>query len=144
MMRNIYYRKSDGEIIGYDNSVVPAQISGYVTLTLDLDTEIFASRQKIVDGELVDKTDAEIAGLRAITPTDVSRAVNIELANSDQYLVPDRPMPDDVREGWAMYRQQLRDLSKGDPRPTADQMMIAFPKRPDGTDPVASLRERQS
>ncbi|MBR1206949.1 MULTISPECIES: phage tail assembly chaperone [unclassified Bradyrhizobium] len=53
-------------------------------------------------------------------------AVSAELASSDQYMVPDRPVAN--REAWTTFRQALRALSR---LPDAPTMARNWPARPD-------------
>ncbi|MGY3482213.1 hypothetical protein ACVW1C_000096 [Bradyrhizobium sp. USDA 4011] len=53
-------------------------------------------------------------------------AVSAELASTDQYMVPDRPVPN--RDAWAAFRQALRGLSN---LPDAPTMARNWPARPD-------------
>ncbi|UFX41784.1 phage tail assembly chaperone [Bradyrhizobium sp. 41S5] len=53
-------------------------------------------------------------------------AVSAELASTDQYMVPDRPVAN--RDAWAAFRQALRDLSSLSDAPT---MARNWPARPD-------------
>ena len=55
------------------------------------------------------------------------------------YMVPDRPMPADVRAAWVAYRAALRALPK---LPDAAAMVKAWPARPDKIDPIQNLRQR--
>lgn len=60
-------------------------------------------------------------------------AIAAELLATDQFVMPDRPMSEEVRDAWQVYRQQLRDLSKL-PGTSADKW-AAWPSRPDGKAP---------
>ena len=62
-------------------------------------------------------------------------AIATELQATDQFTVPDRPISDEVREAWFVYRQALRDLSKL--AGTTDDKWAAWPERPDGWKPSA-------
>lgn len=57
-------------------------------------------------------------------------AIATELQATDQFTVPDRPISDEVREAWFVYRQALRDLSKL--AGTTNDKWAAWPERPDG------------
>lgn len=65
----------------------------------------------------------------------VKGAIVAELAATDQYMVSDRPLSDEAREGWRIYRQELRDL-KG----SAEEIVANWPVRPDNAS-VASLAQ---
>jgi YHS domain-containing protein len=83
----------------------------------------------------------EVVALPAPPPVivEVKVARNNELAATDVYMVPDRPMSDEVRAAWRTYRQRLRDLGA---ITTAAEMIAAWPPRPDGRDAIMILRSR--
>jgi YHS domain-containing protein len=83
----------------------------------------------------------EVVALPAPPPAiaEIKIARNSELAATDAYLVTDRPMPDEVRAAWRTYRQALRDLGA---LSTAEEMIAAWPIRPDGRDVIADMRAR--
>ncbi|WP_247563940.1 phage tail assembly chaperone [Bradyrhizobium sp. 188] len=62
---------------------------------------------------------------------ELREAVRAELAASDKFMMPDYPISDVDRAAWAVYRQALRDCSKGNG--TAVAMLAAIPARPDGS-----------
>ncbi|UGA45948.1 phage tail assembly chaperone [Bradyrhizobium quebecense] len=66
----------------------------------------------------------------------VKLAVAAELSATDQYMVTDRNVAN--RETWAVYRQQLRDLSK---QPDAPSMVRNWPCHPTGAETPANLRQ---
>jgi YHS domain-containing protein len=70
----------------------------------------------------------------------VKAARDAELAATDAYMMPDRPMTDWAHEEWRAYRQKLRDLGS---LSTADAMVAAWPVRPDGRDAIADMRASQ-
>jgi hypothetical protein len=61
----VYYRASDGEIIGWTTSHDPAAPDGYELAGFAEPFDPDPTTQKIVDGEVVPKSDAE---RRAATP----------------------------------------------------------------------------
>jgi hypothetical protein len=69
------------------------------------------------------------------TVREVRAARNVELAETDAMMLPDRNVAD--RIAWRSYRQALRDLGA---LGSADEMIAAWPRRPDGHDPIESFR----
>ena len=76
---------------------------------------------------------------QAITREEILSLRNAELAATDSMMVPDRPLSEEQRQGWRVYRQALRDL--GSIHEALD-IIEAWPKRPDESDaiPIALLR----
>lgn len=151
---HIYFRPTDGEICGWCNSPVPEVPAGLLVSTIDVpDGAHFWPDPKLhkidlVTHELIDKSPEEQALANAVTIHEVNSVIYTQLKNSDEVVVPDRPLSDVKRAAWVTYRQALRDLSKphdtDDPtrRPTPADMIRAWPMHPSGIDPIPSLRER--
>lgn len=144
---NIHYRLSDGEICGWETGTPTARPGLKITsVVVDAGYHCVPDPKlhKIdtTTHELIDKTPEEIA--LAIMPTliDVQQTVAMQLSGTDQYMMPDRPLNDDTRAAWSVYRQALRDLNKGNPAPTIIDMINNFPSRPDGFNVSAALRAR--
>lgn len=76
------------------------------------------------------------------TLADVRRAVAVELAGTDKFVLPDFPISETDCAAWINYRQALRDSSKG--RATPADVLAAIPARPDGIDALEWLRSRPS
>jgi hypothetical protein len=94
-------------------------------------------RVDIATGRLVEKTAAEIAQDNAPSLFEVESIVRGALAASDEFIMPDRTVPD--RDAWIAYRQALRGLSN---QPDVGAMIDVWPSRPDGIDPIPGLRTR--
>lgn len=146
--------KTSGDICGYGSGAPTHFSDKFETIEIEVPPgaplHVDSLRQKFdsVTRSLVDKTPVEIALALQPTVIEMSHLVLSELSQTDQHIVPDRPMPESRRQSWIAYRQSLRDLSKPqdaeDPtrRPTPAEMVLAWPVRPDGTDPVQHIRER--
>lgn len=91
---------------------------------------------KIVNGEKIELTDAEIAELASLQSeweagvTDRQWAVvrtdrNARLAASDWTQLADNPLSGEKRALWADYRQALRDITT-----QADPFNISWPVEP--------------
>ena len=85
---------------------------------------------------IVRRTRAEIAEALRLS---VTNAIADELARTDMVMVDiaDRPMPTEQRGRWRDYRQALRDLTG-----SVEDILAAWPLRPDGIDAAQRLRER--
>lgn len=130
---NIHYHKTTGQIMAYDQSEVAdlrdSRFPDHSVLFLLALVSINAKTQKIdvLTGELIDKADDEQIHAHLPTLHEVQSAIAHELHHTDSYMVPDRPMADEMRNAWITYRQALRDLSK---LPTPTAMVTAWPARP--------------
>lgn len=98
-------------------------------------------RINVETDQLSEISAGEIALADRPTVDEVQAAIVAQLQATDAFMMPDRPLSDPARAAWAVYRQALRDLSNRAAVTVAD-MLAAFPQRPDGADPVASLRLR--
>jgi hypothetical protein len=78
-----------------------------------------------------------------VTVEDVKSARMLELDATDDYInwPHDRPGAEEMRARWTPYRQSLRDLGRFT---TVNEMLAAWPLRPDDLDAVAHLRERMT
>lgn len=137
------YRIEDGEILSVAHDVTPRAVQGCKTLEVD-SSSIDPSTMKVdlATLKVVNKTAAEIALAALPTLAEVQNAIVLHLHATDAFMMPDRPLSDQVRDAWKVYRQTLRDLSKGSPAPSVADMIAAFPKRPDGLDTIGHLRAR--
>jgi len=85
---------------------------------------------KMVNGVLVEMTDAEIATANAerddyinnLLPIDIRNQRNVLLAETDYMALSDVTMSDD----WTTYRQALRDIPSQDGFPSG----VTWPTKP--------------
>lgn len=145
---HVHYRVADGEIVGYENCEPPSSQPDCLVLSIETEEEPAACfngaayKVDIKDGPaIVAKTDAEKLTESQPSDIDTRGAIAAELARTDAYMVPDRPLSDDARAAWSAYRRSLRDLSK---ITDVAQRMTAWPLRPDGVDIVAVWKRRTS
>lgn len=141
---NIHFRLSDGEIVGWGNADVEAA-PGVVIAGIDVpegqhivpdrDTQKIDLKTRMI----VDKTPEEQALARAPNAFEMKMAIAQELAATDQFVMPHRPMAADERAAWTTYQQALRDLSKQGMTPI--EMMNAWPMHPKGYDPLHLMRQ---
>jgi hypothetical protein len=141
----IQARLGDGEILGYGNSPPVHVIDGCDLAIIDDSGGTCAPDSGLhkidwLTSDIVDKTHDERSFALVPRPFEVRIAVSNELAATDQYTAPDRPMSEATRRAWLAYRQGLRNLSKLNKTPSA--MIKAWPERPDGFDPISALRAR--
>lgn len=151
MIYHLLYYIATGVIFGHETSPsddLPADWGG---LTVEIDGSVPTSKTHRVDPSgptLIALTDVERAKADEPGDAEVRSFIRREIEASDEFILPDRPMMESRRTSWISYRQALRDLSKPheieDParRPTPAEMVMAWPVRPDGGDPVQHLRER--
>jgi hypothetical protein len=137
MTFGIYYRAADGEILGWTNQRDPVAPDGMSLVQFDDPIDVDPLRQKVRDGEVVDKTAAEQRAARLPTLREVQQAIFAELRRTDPLMLPDYPILSGERHAWTVYRQMLRDLS-GD----AVHRINSWTLPPDGVDPILALRER--
>lgn len=147
------YDPSTGEIVG--NGVAEERprhpLGAHVHAAIERDPEGEApthETHRVIFDEvfgvpcIVSKSEADrqIAMLPRLM-IDVQTVIASELAASDRTQVGDFPIHSTEKVRWQEYRQALRDLSKKYPD---DQiaMILAWPTRPDGADPIAALRAR--
>lgn len=138
----VHYHKTTGAIASWGSAPTEeSHFADHAIAILPVDTLVDPAQQRIdpATETLISKTDEEIRRERQPKDFEVENAIAAELAATDQYAMPDRPMTDERREAWRAYRQILRDLSKG--LSHADQVRY-WPLRPDGLDAIASLRAR--
>lgn len=144
---HIIYDPVSGEIDGWVTGAIAdvAVPDGMSVIAVDLDDAPDPKTEKIdtVTLLLVAKNATEQVAANVVTEREVQVAIFVALSSSDSKMLPDR---DDIspqdRNKWVMYRKTLRDLSKGDPRPTPAAMIAAWPLDPDGIDAIANLRNR--
>jgi hypothetical protein len=141
-MRFAHFNLSDGRIVQVNAGTVFDR-RGYGVLLLDQDSNIKAG---VVDlSSLLPTSDglftgSVIAEIELATIAVVKQLRDSELAGTDWYvsLPADRPGAEDMRARWTPYRQALRDLGQF---AIVNDMLAAWPLRPDGLDAVAHLRE---
>jgi hypothetical protein len=141
MILNVIYDER-GEIVSFETGDATTQGPGLVRVRYDGDVARLRARHyRIVDGELVEKSDGEIADLMRPTLSEINTAILCELNATDDFVDPpsDRPLKGPFLLDWKPYRKALRDLSKLD---GPDEMVRAWPLRPDGSDAIAPLRAR--
>lgn len=142
-MITLLYRVTDGEIVSVAHGVTPRDMPGCKTIEIawsSIDPKLHKVDLATLD--VVNKTAAEVALAAVPTLADVQNEIIRQLHSTDSFMMPDRPLPDQARADWMAYRRALRDLSKGNPAPSAVDMIAAFPKRPDGVDALGHLRMR--
>jgi len=138
----IYYHKQTGAIrIWGDESATAESMLGP-----DYAVSRFAEPQTVdplldmIDvetGDIISRTRAERA--EVMRPV-VTNAIADELEATDKYMTvpPDRPASVATNsDAWREYRQALRDL-----RGPVEEILEAWPHRPDGIDAVQHLRDR--
>lgn len=145
MMLNIHYDPTTGNIDGYDTDPDSPARPGLAVVWSRVDEIPNVKLYKVNTDTLwlVPKTVEEITEANRPTKAEVNGAVYVTLLASDVYMLPDYPVTPEVQDSWKVYRQALRDLSKGSPAPTADEMIAAWPLDPNGNDAIANLKERQ-
>ena len=132
----IHYNPADGEILGWGSGFEPEPIEGMAVAFVE-PFNPDPTRQKF-DGEaLVDKTPDETWRARLPKIHEVRMAVMAELGRTDQFMLVDAPIDEFEQNAWRAYRKKLREL-RGDPV----DMVDAWPKPPDGADPIPDLRAR--
>jgi hypothetical protein len=130
MTTYIHYRESDGEIFGWETGVSePSAQPDLATAALEDVVTPDPRRQRfdVAALGLVDKDADDIAASLAPTADDLRRRIAGELAATDQFMMPDRPLTGEMRAAWVTYRQALRDLSK---LPTPAAQLAAWPASP--------------
>ena len=135
----IYYRSSDGEIMGWTTSFDPVAPDGMSLAVFDepFQPEPLIERFDVAANAVVEKTAEEKRLSRLPTLAEVMSAVFFELQRTDPFMLDDYPHHGNERREWIDYRQMLRKLS-GD---VAD-MINDWSMPPDGVDPITTLRER--
>jgi Phage tail assembly chaperone protein len=138
-MQVIHFHKITGKISAWGTGESDSShFQDHEIVRLDVEN-VDPSRHMIVGGALVERSEEEIAESNRPSMQQVANAIAGELAASDSFMVPDRPLTNAVRASWVAYRQALRDLSK---LPTPAAMILAWPPHPDGTDVASELRKR--
>ncbi len=67
--------------------------------------------QKVVEGVIVDKEPPSDLELNAVALRELRNIRNESLASSDWTQLPDNALSDATKALWAVYRQELRDLT---------------------------------
>ena len=91
--------------------------------------------KKLVNGELIDMTDAEIAEVTSehdVSPFDnlireLRQARNNKLQQTDWMTCSDSPT---ITDEWKAYRQALRDITK-DLKTVDDVRSVTWPTKPE-------------
>lgn len=148
---HLLYRTETGAIFAIETSPSTALPSDIGSISVPDQGVIPTSRTHRIDvtatpHSLVELTEAERLDANRPNNVEVTIGVARELAVTDQFMAPDRPMSEDQRAAWTAYRQALRDLSKSDPVRgrvrTTVEMIQDWPIRPDGADAIQSFRSR--
>lgn len=74
-----------------------------------------------------------------LTRDDMMGLRNQELMATDQYMVEDRPLAPQEKQAWKDYRRTLRDLGQIE---SVAAIKAAWPNRPNGSDAIAHVREK--
>lgn len=141
----VYFRVSDGEILGWvtGGSADPRPDCSIASVEGPDRGEIIPDpkRQKIdLDTlRIVEKSPAEISMALMPALIEMTQLVYGELLSTDCFMLPDFPISEEARRHWRAYRQSLRELSRC---ASPYEMLLAWPTRPDGVDPSASLHLR--
>ena len=94
---------------------------------IELQSPQDAHLYKVINGEIVRKSDAEIAGTNLPKDLAIFRGGRDELLKSSDWTqAADSPLSDAKKAEWATYRQQLRDL----PANTSDPANPTWPTPP--------------
>jgi hypothetical protein len=143
MIFAIYYRASDGEILGWTTQHNPVAPDGMILAVFDepFQPEPLNERFDAAANAVIEKTAEEKRRSQLPTLHNVQVQIYLELVRTDIFMLPDFPIAPERRHAWASYRQMLRGLSKL-ARPAA--MITGWTLAPDGVDPIADLRERQN
>lgn len=145
-MMYIHYRPSDGEIFGWETGTVePVGLNGMSIVSVEMNVQPDSLTQKINVATLQIVGKTEVEKVQSLQPTinELKQKIFSELSATDNMMMPDRDdiLPQD-RIKWVAYRKALRDLSKGDPKPTSAEMVVAWPLDPTGKDAIENLRNR--
>ena len=135
----IHYHKRTGEIRqwGHDDGSLDSFAGPQYAIALfDEWQNIDPLRQRIDVDQLtiVRRTRAERGEAMRL---DVVNSIANELAATDAFMMPDRPMKKEHRELWRDYRQALRELSG-----SVEDILADWPARPDGIDAAQFLRDQ--
>ena len=135
----IYYRASDGEIMGWTNQSDPVAPDGMRLAVFDepFQPEPLNEKFDVAANAVVEKTTEERRLSRLPTQREVQEAVFAELRRTSEHMFEDYPHHGNDRHHWVDYRRMLRELS-GD----AADMIKTWKPAPDGVDPIIALRER--
>lgn len=121
----IHFHKATGRIGAWGNAdSEESHLPDHDIVRLDTNVAVDPKRHRIAAGELVEVDD--LAAWNAPTEGDLAARIEMELAATDQFMMPDRNVPN--RYAWVAYRQALRDLSK---LKGAAAQLAAWPTRPD-------------
>jgi hypothetical protein len=138
-----HYDRKTGHIVQITQSSHPFEREGY-GCALVHDAAVLNGPHRVLLGTVqMGEFGWDYAAVEPFTPpltvSDVKSRRDTELAATDALMVPDRPLEDEVRSKWREYRQALRDLGSFG---SAEQMIAAWPFRPEGHDAVADWRPR--
>ena len=141
MIFAIYYRASDGEIMGWTNQSDPVAPDGLRLAVFDepFQPEPLLEKFDATANAVVEKTAEERSLSRLPTRREVQEAVFGELSRTNELMLDDYPHHGNDRHQWTLYRRMLREL-RGD----AADMINDWALPPDGIDPITALRERLS
>lgn len=146
MPKFVHFNPDTGEIVQVSDQSHLFEREGFkVAVPLRPTYPDFHARRYAVDLASVYEDDylgAPLCDLVELPPEPISvqqvkMLRDAELRATDEYMVPDRPMTEEMRDQWRLYRQALRDFGT---LKTALEMIAAWPERPDGRDPLCNLR----
>ena len=138
-MRRIHYDPSSGEVVQVESGMAGIVRDGCLIASVPDDVDPLGMR--VVDlqfdapevGPAPMPTAVLVSGAplprRALAHLMVRALRNAELASTDRFVAPDYPVDDATRAQWTDYRAALRDLGR---HQTVDEMIAAWPPRPDG------------
>src|SRR6185312_4983873 len=135
---HLLYRIETGLIFATETSPSTFLPAGIGSISVDGYGALPTSKTHRIDvtgtpHALVELTDAERHTNDLPKNAEIVAAVAQELTYTDRFMMPDRDLPGDVLASWVAYRKTLRNLSKLD---GALSMIIGWPTRPDGVDPI--------
>tara|TARA_R110000823_G_scaffold142667_2_gene272776 strand:- start:515 stop:907 length:393 start_codon:yes stop_codon:yes gene_type:complete len=105
------YNVSTGEItrvVNCPDDVIHLQLSPGEALVEGFSND---ATQMVVDGEIVDKEPPSDLELNAVALWELRNIRDELLVSSDWTQLPDNALSDATKALWAVYRQQLRDLT---------------------------------
>ena len=105
------YKASTGEItrvVTCPDDVIHLQLNAGEALVEGFSND---ATQKVVEGVIVDKEPPSDLELNAVALRELRNIRNESLASSDWTQLPDNALSDATKALWAVYRQELRDLT---------------------------------
>lgn len=125
----IHYHSTTGRIGAWGSADSErSHLADHAIIRFDTDIEVDPKRHRVRNGEVVAINPNELAQWNAPTLDEVAGRIEMELKDTDQFMMPDR----DIKRGpWISYRAALRALSK---LPDVGAQLAAWPARPDHKD----------